>query len=177
MSLQLLAVLILLIVIFVASFFFNVTALISAANSFFEFGWNLATVILVAIVGAVFYFLIRVAGILESQKEIKDFLFYEIKDALEESRISFIESGLISKINALLKFVDQNGESYYIIVNDDFRTLHQVTPSGLTVDITRYSMRFLQDNFVDEQDLVNYINTRTRHRVTKCEPIFDTLPA
>lgn len=171
-SLQLLAVLIACGAIFVTSLFLDISAVINAI----KFGYNIVTGIFFAFVGIAFYFILRVAGIFETQKEIKDFLFYEMKESLESNRFTFLNPEAVKKINALIKLSDPIGETYYIVVNDDYKTLHHVSPGGLGVTIDQSSIRFMQDNFFSVDDLVNYINSRTRHKVDKYELIFDGLP-
>jgi hypothetical protein len=176
MNLQLFVVLVSVVALFIASFFFNAPAVFNSIADFFELGVQVLMGVLFTIVGACFYFILRVAGIFETQKEIQDFLFYEIKEALESNKFTYLQPDAIRKINALIKLSDHMGDSYYIVVNDDLKTLHFVTPSGCWVNVTQSSIRFLQDSFVDVDDLVNYINNSTRHRVTKYELIFDALP-
>lgn len=175
MNIQLFAVIAVMVLVVIASFFININYAIHSVANALDTSWLVVSCVIFTLIGAAFYFLARVAGIFESRKEIQDFLFYEIKEALEESRFTYMSPGFIMEINGLVKMEDGEGESFFVIVNNDFKTLHQVTPAGMAVNITQYSIRFLQDNFVDENDLINYINTRTRHRVTKFEPIFDTL--
>lgn len=175
MNAQILSVILALVLVCIASFFINLGPVINALDEVLTLGVNVVTGILMAIVGGMFYILIRIAGLFSSDKVVEDFVFYDIKEALEANKFTHLDIGAIKKINALLRLTDESGDGYYIIVNDDFRTVHGVSPCGLMVAINQNSIRFMQNSFLNEQDLVNYINSRTRQKVTKFELIVDSI--
>lgn len=167
MNISLIVLLGTLILVSVATLFFNFTQL-------FEKGVNAVVALCLVLVGGIFYFLLKISSIFDEHRELKEFIFYEVKAALEDNRFTCPE-GSINKINALIKLVDGTGETFFILVNDDMKTLHSVSLAGLYVHVNKSSIRFLQESFVDEADLISYITANTHYKVGKWDLINDNL--
>lgn len=107
--------------------------------------------------------------VIHIKREIADnneYLFKDIKKMIDEGRIEYQDLMLEgSSVCALLKLKTEGRDLYGLVVNGNYKTVHLVDINGLNVMVRNYKISFMQEKFFSIQDLINYINHRTKFNV------------
>ena len=127
--------------------------------------------VLSIMIGGVFYLALKIANLFQDSEEIKEYVFYEIKNLLDQKLISYHPALNIVSLNALLKVEDDSSINYYVVVNHDYRTIFKVHISNADITIDKAHLKFFNDELKTLPQLLAYVNTQTCLKIRISTPL------